>query len=56
MLVSFDLQVSFDWKVTNPTITDERGKKNINAQGQSPLSNVNKDVDISKVGENDMPF
>jgi hypothetical protein len=48
--------VSFDRKVINPTITDQREKKGMNAQGQSPLSNVNKDVDISKMGESDMPF
>jgi hypothetical protein len=48
--------VSFDRKVTNPTIMDQREKKGMNAQGQSPLSNVNKDVDISKMGESDMPF
>jgi hypothetical protein len=33
-------------------------KNGISAQGQLSLSNVNidKDVDISKVGESDMPF
>ncbi len=32
----------------------ERGGKS--AEGRSPLSNVNEDVDISEVGESDMPF
>jgi hypothetical protein len=37
-------------------IVDQRRKNGKSAQGRSSLSNVNEDVDISKVGVNDKPF
>jgi hypothetical protein len=43
-------------KVANHTIVGQRKKSDKSTQGQSPQSNINKDVDISIVGENDMPF
>jgi hypothetical protein len=47
--------VSFYQEIINPTMgSSEKGNKS--AQEQSPLSNINKNVDISKMGENDMPF
>jgi hypothetical protein len=47
--------VFFYQEIINPTMGSkvERGKS---AEGQSPLSYINEDVDISEVGESDMPF
>jgi hypothetical protein len=35
---------------------DERERSGRITQGWSPINNVDEDVDISKVGESDMPF
>jgi hypothetical protein len=48
--------VSFNKEITNPTIMDQREKKGKSAQGQSPLNNVNENLNIFKVEESDMPF
>ncbi len=45
----------FIWELANLTIVDQREKNGKSAQGQSPLI-MNEDIDISKVGESDMPF
>ncbi len=37
-------------------IVDQRRKSGKSVQGRSSLSNVNEDVDISKVRVNDKPF
>jgi hypothetical protein len=47
--------VSFDKKIINPTVMDQRKKGGKSAQGQSPLNNVNENLNIFKV-ESDMPF
>jgi hypothetical protein len=46
---------SFNWEVINPAIwLKERSWQK--CEGWSFQSNINKDIDISKVGENDVPF
>jgi hypothetical protein len=46
---------SFDREITNFVIRlkEKNWKK---CQGWSPQSNINEDIDISKMGESDMPF
>jgi hypothetical protein len=47
--------VSFDQKVINPTMgLSEKDDKS--AQELSPLNDIHKNVDISKMGKNDIPF
>jgi hypothetical protein len=48
--------VSIDKEITNPTVTYQREKGDKSAQGWSPLNNVNKNFNIFKVEESDMPF
>jgi hypothetical protein len=43
-------------EVSNAMVVDQRRKSGKSAQRCSSLSNVNEDVDISKVGVNEKPF
>ncbi len=46
---------SFDREIIDLVISLKE-KKWWKCQGQSPHNNINKDIDISKMGESDMPF
>jgi hypothetical protein len=46
---------SFDHEIINCVIKVKE-KNWQKSQEKSPWSNINKDIDISKIGESDMPF
>jgi hypothetical protein len=46
---------SFDWEIIN-RIIKLKEKNWQKCQRWSPRNNINEDIDISKMGESDMPF